>query len=250
MLREQHNVKTQGNLFWIFVYVGDPPAKHDVYRGAGNSKNGGWSALNYTNIEGKISINQPMVSRFHNEIFLKGCIHEFGHALGLPHIGPKIELRKGNTLMGPVTRIYAQHKMPKQNHAYLSEFSAAVLSQHPVFTGNTPYRTKLPKTQFSETKLTYSVAKRSVVVTGKLESDGTVHRVLLIDDRDDKPAAYWVKGYVTKTDSEGQFKFDVPRPKACKGTMKLLAVYTNGAFTGNGEKYGDQSATDLPYVFR
>ena len=249
-LRQQHNEKTEGNLYWIFVYVGDPPAKHDSYRGAGNSKSGGWAALNYVNVEGKISLKQPMVSRFHDEIFLKGSIHEFGHAFGLPHIGPKIELRRGNTLMGPVTRIYAQHKMPKQTQAYLSEFSAAVLSQHPLFSGDTSNRDKLPSTQFADTNVDYSLAKRSVVVSGRLKSNHEVHRVLLIDDRDDKPGAYWVKGYVAKADKNGEFKFKIPRPRVCKGTLKLLAVYTNGAFTGNGKKHGDQSALEVPYNFR
>ena len=250
LLRKQHNEKTQGNLYWIFVYVGDPPAKHDSYRGSGNSKTGGWAALNYVNVEGKISLKQPLVSRFHDEIFLKGSIHEFGHALGLPHIGPKIELRKGNTLMGPVTRIYVQHKMPKQTQAYLSEFSAAVLSQHPAFTGEVANRNKLPKTRFFDTNVSYSVGKRSVVVSGRLESNHEVHRVLLIDDRDDKPGGYWVKGYVEKIDQNGKFKIQIPRPRVCKGTLKLLVVYTNGAMTGDGQKYGDQSATELPYEFR
>ncbi|MDV6032581.1 MAG: hypothetical protein F9B45_21350 [Phycisphaera sp. RhM] len=92
--------------------------------------------LNNTNLPGKISPRSPMVTPLNDKLTLKGCIHEFGHGLGLPHIGPKVELGKGNTVMGPVNRIYAYHKMPNRTKAYLSEASAAILSTHPVFTGN------------------------------------------------------------------------------------------------------------------
>ena len=103
-LQSEHKIETAGNLFWIFVYIGDPPSKHDNYRGSGNSKDGGWAVLNYTNLPGTIPLDREVAAGFHDKVFLKGCIHEFGHALGLPHIGPKVELRRGNWLMGPVAR--------------------------------------------------------------------------------------------------------------------------------------------------
>ena len=37
---------------------------HEGYRGSGNSKDGGWAVLNYTNLPGAISLRSPMVSRF------------------------------------------------------------------------------------------------------------------------------------------------------------------------------------------
>lgn len=248
-LRSDHGIEIAGNLYWIFVYIGDPPLKHDNYRGSGNSKDGGWAVLNYTNLPGRVTLDADPVSPLHDKLTLKGCIHEFGHALGLSHIGPKIELGKGNTLMGPVTRIYVQNKMPKRTKAYLCEANAAVLSRHPIFTGDATARNKLPKTKFSQVRTAYDRRSRSIVVSGHLESDSPVHRVVLIDDRDDKIGAYWVKGYVTELDSRSRFTVSIPQPGPT-GKIKLLAVYTNGAYTGDGIKRGIESAHTVPYSFR
>ena len=248
-LKSEHNLKPAGDLFWIFVYIGDPPAKHSNYRGSGNSKDGGWAVLNYTNLPGKISLDGDVVSDFHDKLFLKGCIHEFGHALGLPHIGPKIELRKGNTLMGPVTRIYVANKMPNETKAYLSEASAAILSAHPVFTGDPTARNKLPKTEFKQVKTSYDKKAHSISVTGKLESNHPVHKIVVIDDRDDKIGGYWVKGFVADLDDQSKFSLDIPNPNP-SGQLRVLAVYENGAFTGDGKKHGIDSATTVPYSFR
>ena len=248
-LKTQHKIKTAGNLFWIFVYIGDPPAKHNNYRGSGNSKDGGWAVLNYTNIPGTISLKQDAVSSFHDKLFLKGCIHEFGHALGLPHIGPKIELRKGNTLMGPVTRIYVNKKMPNKTKAYLSEASAAILSVHPVFTGDPTARNKLPMTKFEQTKVDYDRKTHAISVTGKLVANHKPHRVIVIDDRDDKLGGYWVKGFVAELDDQSNFSVSIPKPNR-SGKLKILAVFENGAFTGDGKKHGIESAKIVPYSFR
>ncbi|QEF97263.1 hypothetical protein Mal15_13020 [Stieleria maiorica] len=247
-LKSEHGIKIAGNLYWIFVYVGDPPAKHDNYRGSGNSKDGGWAVLNYTNLPGTISPRSEMVSPLNDKLTLKGCIHEFGHALGLPHIGPKVELGKGNTLMGPVNRIYRYHKMPDRTKAYLSEAGAAILSTHPVFTGNPASRSKLPRTGFQRLTADYDRKTHAIVVRGKLESDFPIHRIVVIDDRDDKIGGYWVKGFVAQVDPQARFSLSIPTPGR-KGQLKILAVYANGAFTGDGRKRGIESATLLPYSF-
>ncbi len=248
-LKSEHNVKPAGHLFWIFVYIGDPPAKHANYRGSGNSKDGGWAVLNYTNLPGEISIRRDIAAGLHDKVFLKGCIHEFGHALGLPHIGPKIELRKGNTLMGPITRIYVGQNMPLKTKAYLSEASAAILSAHPIFTGNPESRNKLPETTFEDTNVAYDRRKRAIAVTGKLKANHDIHRIVVIDDRDDKIGGYWVKGFVAKPDAQSRFSVMIPQP-CPRGKIKLMAVYKNGCFTGNGKKRGIDSATIIQYSFR
>ena len=47
-----------------------------------------------------------------NNMAIKGTIHEFGHALGLPHIGPRPGRKLGNTLMGPIQQgLLASHKI-------------------------------------------------------------------------------------------------------------------------------------------
>ncbi|MCS7468103.1 hypothetical protein NZK35_15735 [Stieleria sp. ICT_E10.1] len=247
-LKRDHGIKIAGNLYWIFVYVGDPPVRHDSYRGSGNSKDGGWAVLNYTNLPGKISPRSQMVTPLNDKLTLKGCIHEFGHGLGLPHIGPKVELGKGNTLMGPVNRIYAFHKMPNRTKAYLSEASAAILSTHPVFTGDPTARNRLPKTSFRQVTADYDRKTHAIEVRGQLETDFPVHRVVVIDDRDDKIGGYWVKGFVAQVDPQSRFSISIPNPGR-KGQLKILAVYNNGAFTGNGTKRGIDSATLVPYRF-
>ncbi len=248
-LTSDHGVKIAGNLYWIFVYVGDPPARHNSYRGSGNSKDGGWAVLNYTNLPGKISLKGDVVSPFHDKLTLKGCIHEFGHGLGLPHIGPKVERGQGNTLMGPITRIYVRQRMPNPTKAYISEANATVLSVHPIFTGDPTARNKLPRTEFQLAKATYDRRKHAISVTGKLDSDYPVHRVVVIDDRDDKIGAYWVKGFVAEIDGQSRFSVSIPKPGR-SGKLKVLAVYKNGAFTGDGAKRGIESATIVPYSFR
>ena len=88
------------------------------------------------------------------------------------------------------------------------------------------------------------------MLTGRLKSNHRVHKIVAIDDRDDKPGGYWVKGYVTQLDSDSSFSISIPRPKKCSGKIKLLVVYENGTFTGNGKKRGIDSATIIPYKFR
>lgn len=76
-----------------------------------------------------------LVSSEHNKFLLKGCIREFSHGVGLDHIGPKPELRLGNTLMGPIQRSMSGKKDSK-TMGCLSEANAAILSVHPIFSGN------------------------------------------------------------------------------------------------------------------
>jgi predicted Zn-dependent protease len=249
-LKDEHQIETDGKLFWIFVYVGDPPAKHDNYSGSGNSMGGGWAVLNYTNLPGEIDPAADPVADFHNQLFLKGCIHEFGHALGLPHIGPKAELQRGNTLMGPVSRIYVEKKQALPTKAYLSEASAAILSAHPVFTGDASSRNKLPRTEFVDVKVIYDKTTAAISLSGTLKANHSPHRIVVIDDRDDKPGAYWVKGYVSEVSAQGGFAVSIPRPKQCSGKLKVLAVYQNGAVTGGNFRQGIGSAKDFPYSFR
>lgn len=136
--------------------------------------------------------------------------------------------------MGPVTRIYVKQKMPNKTKAYLSEASAAILSAHPVFTGDATARNKLPQTGFAEVKTRYDRKSHSISVTGKLKADHGAHRVIVIDDRDDKIGGYWVKGFVSEVDDQSRFSVSIPEPNR-SGKLRILAVYKNGAFTGDGK---------------
>ena len=72
---------------------------------------------------------------------------------------------------------------------------------------------------------------------------------MIIDDRDDKIGGYWVKGFVAELDAQRRYSVSIPQPGR-SGTLKVLAVYDNGAFTGDGVKHGIESATTVPYSFR
>ena len=69
---------------------------------------------------------------------LKGCIREFGHALGHSHLGTKPSTQSGNIIMGPINRAFkAKAKLDyDEPQFYLSEAIAAVLVSHPIFQKN------------------------------------------------------------------------------------------------------------------
>ena len=69
---------------------------------------------------------------------LKGCIQEFGHALGHSHLSPKPLTQLGNTLMGLINRAFkAKAKLDyEEPQVYLREASAAMLVHHPIFQKN------------------------------------------------------------------------------------------------------------------
>ena len=168
-----------------------------------------------------------------------------------------IRRRQFNRCAGPIVNngrqfwqwVYVAQRKPNPTRAYLSEASAAILSAHPVFTGDPSFRNKLPRTDFQGVTIDYEPPERGIVLKGKLETNHDVHRIVVIDDRDDKPGAYWVKGYVTKTDKASRFSVTIPRPRKCSGTLKLLVVYTNGAVSGGNLKSGIGSAKLVPYSF-
>jgi hypothetical protein len=72
------------DVWWVWVYVGDPPTRYSSYLGSGSAGVGGLSQVNYVNLPGKIGVDDKLATPFFTELTLKGTIHEFGHALGLP----------------------------------------------------------------------------------------------------------------------------------------------------------------------
>src|SRR5258706_6151682 len=117
----QYRIAGQGHVWWIFIYLGDRPARFNVFAGSGNPRDGGRAMVNYDTIPGEIRPDLSLVTGFNGEFFLKGAIHELGHAFGLPHVGPDLELGLGNSLMGPTTAEYVRRKLPKSDQVYLSE---------------------------------------------------------------------------------------------------------------------------------
>ena len=87
----QYSIPRNGNYFWIFVWLG-PDRRYTDWRGSGGPRHGGHCVVRYPN-GGDFS--RP-----------KTYIHEFGHALGLPHVGPRIQDTGYCSLMGPNDRTY------------------------------------------------------------------------------------------------------------------------------------------------
>ena len=53
-----------------------------------------------------------------------------------------------------------------------------------------------------------------MVVSGKLATNHDVHRIIVIDDRDDKIGGYWVKGFVAELDENSSFQLAANFPLA------------------------------------
>src|SRR5690606_18294486 len=124
---EKYELDQTLDVWWVWVYAGDPPVRFQSFLGSGNAAQGGLSQVNYTNIAGKIAVDDDIASPFLEEITLKGCIHEFGHALGLPHNGPLEQADLGMPLMGATIINYRNRMKNKERRGYLSDASAAIL---------------------------------------------------------------------------------------------------------------------------
>lgn len=178
----QYKIPGKNHLWWIFVYLGDRPARFNNFAGAGNPRDGGWAMVNYDTLPGEINPGQGLVQGFNGEVFLKGTIHELGHAFGLPHQGPDPELALGNTLMGPITKLYVARKYPKPDEVYLCQASAAMLWKHPVFAGNDFEQITQFKVALQDYQAKFNSRNDTVALSGKLVSDKPAHSVVVIDD--------------------------------------------------------------------
>ena len=163
-------------------YVGDRPQRFSDWRGVGCARDGGSAIVNYDTIPGEIRPDLGLEMGFNSEYFLKGTVHELGHALGLSHIGPDPSLDLGNSLMGPNVNVYVERKHPNADQVYLTEASAAMLWKHPVFSGTTKDRQRQPSVKLVDYKPTYSRASNRITLAGKLVSDMPAHSVVVFDD--------------------------------------------------------------------
>lgn len=191
----QHHVAGVGHVWWIFIYLGDRPVRYNPWRGTGDPRDGGWAMVNYDTIQGEIRSDIGVEQGFNRDYFLKGTIHELGHAFGLPHVGPAPAFGFGNSLMGPNWWVYAERGYPDADQVYLTESSAAMLWKHPVFSGTTKGlfdRTSVKPVDFTPVFLS-NQAEDSVTISGKVAADPPAHSVILIDDQGRPNAQYFAK---------------------------------------------------------
>ena len=178
----QYHIPRHRHVWWVFVYLGDPPRRFRDYRAEGNSRDGGWALVNYTNTPGEIRPGDELGGGFNDQFTLKGCVHELGHALGLPHIGPNPRRKLGNTLMGPQSDIYERQVGRNEDRVYLPEACAAMLWMHPLFSGTAKDRSNLPSVKLGDYRAVYDRRLGRIRLSGHLISDAKGHSVVVIDD--------------------------------------------------------------------
>jgi hypothetical protein len=248
-LVREHSIAQNENIWWIWVYVGDPPARFEFFRGSGNSKQGGWAVMNYDSSPGTIDPDVDLAAGFHRDFMLKGCIHELGHGFGLPHWGPRLKQDLGNTLMGPVTRIWEDHMGPDDRRGYLCAGSAAMLWKHPLFSGKTKDRGRMPNVTLSDYQARHDRRRQVVNVQGRVTSDVPAHSVIVVDDMDNKPGEYWRRAYVSRLEEDGTFDVVVDELVPGGGKQLVIFCFENGIVTGDGKTHGLPGAIEKPYRY-
>lgn len=235
------------HVWWIHVYLG-PDREYTDYRGSGDSAGGGSSVARYSTLPGKIDLTQPMMDGFHETYTLKGIIHELGHALGLPHLGPRKQDAAGNTLMGPNQFEWKRIVGRAEPRTYLCQASAAILWKHPLISGSTDQRQRRPTIAVQDLECKYDQAKHSIFVRGRLTSDVTAHSIVVVDHSSTAPSEYWQQGYAARLESDGTFAVEVTDPALAPGTLRILFCFDNGAVSGTTGKLGINGAIPRSYT--
>ncbi len=235
------------HVWWISVYLGDPPLRFRGFEGRGNVKSGGNALTNYLNARGEIRLSDDLAAPFPEAFSLKGAMHELGHAFGLPHNGPLRAQNLGMPLMGPTIDSYRTRTKTTETRGYLSAASAAMLWKHPVFAGTAKDRELMPSVQVADLRLNRPTGARSWRLSGVLESNYSAHSVVVLDSVETLQETYWQKSYVARIQKDGRFECEISEPTGVDGTFKLLFCFDNGAVTGDGKDYGIQGVLERQY---
>ncbi|PHS16928.1 MAG: hypothetical protein COA78_03490 [Blastopirellula sp.] len=232
---EQYSLPDHGNMYWIFVWLGEDREYKD-WRGLGTPKGGGVCMVRYPKVP------DPLVT--------KTYIHELGHVFSLPHIGPLKKQREDVSLMGPNLINYRKLIKKPYRTYYMTPAASAMIWKHPVFTGTVEQRGSMPKQlELSAYQAKFDLRKKEITITGKIRSDMPCHSVVLVDQSQGAPGPYWYKSYVSRVASDGSFKITVSEPIPRSGIFKLLPCFENGINTGNKTTNGLQSAISKPYTW-
>ncbi len=234
-MEELDEGSAEGSAWWVFYHCPD----HDVrgFRGMGG-RNGGRAVNAYPAADGDVTPTIEIAAKEMWPLNLKGCIHEFGHALGLPHIGPKPSLQLGNTLMGPINKVFAA-RLPagkEEPRVYLSEASAAMLARHPLFASRAPAEgeelpgIKVPNLTFDETP------EGTLTVKGIAAGEAKAHSVVILDSQRGF-GDYWARSYCAAVNGEGEFSVRIDEPfDGQRGKLALFFCLQDGRNTGTGQR--------------
>ncbi|MCA9078967.1 MAG: hypothetical protein KDA58_00350 [Planctomycetaceae bacterium] len=247
--RTQLALDDSRQIWWVFVYKGDPPQRFADYRGGFDPATGGWSVCNFGTHPGKIDLAEPLGSPFLVELTLKGMIHELGHAFQLPHIGPRDADKSGNTLMGPTHFNYRRVTGQQPREAYLSEAAAAMICRHPAFRGIEDGRGGLPKPNAADPKVTIDSQNKSIRVRGQVAADPRPAFAVVANHSDLQPGEYWTKHFVAPINAQGDYEVTINELAPGAGELSVWYVFDNGAMTGNGRLRGPAGAIKRKYGY-
>lgn len=228
-------------IWWIFY---DHP---DVKGFQGGARGTGGVAINaYPIGEGAFDSQASMAAPELAAAKVKGAIHEFGHALGLPHIGPRPGRELGNSLMGPVNRAYWGRTNPDEQRVYLSEVAAAMLWKHPVFRNAKPQ--ELSPVQIETENLKVQEVDEQVVLTGIVHAENKAHSAVVLDSERGRFGDYWARSYVGKIEPQsGEFRVVIKEPFT-RGRLHLSFSLVNGLTTDGEQPF--QRGTELRFSYQ
>lgn len=223
----KYNIDPAGQVWWIFIYRGP---ERGGFRGGGNAKRGGTStAIYHSDATGQLTGNELGSDAVPRNS--KASIHELGHALGLPHIGPIESDKLGNSLMGPIVKAY-KSRFPKEPRVYLTEASAAMLWKHPLFSGTQKDRELVPKLQFHDFKVRHDVQQDRFVATGKVVADCPAHSIVIANESSANRSDYWRKTFSGRITKDNIFQVEIDELNRSDGQLVIVGCFNNGAVVG------------------
>lgn len=251
-IREQaiaeHSIPREGSSFWIFVH-GTKLRASRGWGGWGDRNGNGLTLLVWQTAEGDFSPDDPLAGGVPDQINLKGYLHELGHTMNLPHIGPSEKHDLGMSLMGPNARSYRQARSSREERVYLTPAVAALIWKQPQMTGRFDPNPTMPKVDVRNFRAVFNARDQRFQLTGRLVSDVRAHSIVAIDIPDEGPGDYWKKGYLARLNGDGEFELHVDELLPSSGVIKAVFCFENGIFTGNGAGAGFRHAAEIPYEF-
>lgn len=244
----QYEVPRTGSTWWIFVYGTNLRASRG-WGGHGDRNGNGIALLVWHDVAGELTDDVPLAGGIADEINLKGYLHELGHTMSLPHIGPSDSHGLGMSLMGPNARTYRQATSSREERVYLTPAVAAIIWKQPQMTGRYDTDLQLPELDLRSFRPVYDRRERRITLRGRLVSDIPAHSIVAIDIPEEGPGDYWKKAYAARLDENGTFTLHVDELLPSSGVVKVVFCFENGVFTGTGGGVGFRHALEAPYRF-
>lgn len=228
--------------WWIFYH--SPGVRG--FQGAGGP-NGGVAMNAYQTGESRIDLDAELASPGLAASSIKAIIHEFGHALGLPHIGPLPGLNLGNSLMGPINRVYWKRVPGNDPKVYLNKACAVMLKTHPLFRNQPPTKgAEFPeKVDVENLKVVAADGGKSITVSGKMRSSLAAQSIVIVDSSRNRYGDYWSRAYSAPL-KEGSFTVVINEPFEA-GTLFLGFCFNNGINSGGKKSFQGGSKFTIEY---